>query len=106
MRKDEVLDWNNLAWLLATCPDGRFRNAAKAVENATRACEMTEWEAVHCLGTLAAAHAENRDFTRAIHYQRRALRLAPADGKEQHRQWLALYREGKPYREPPAMGSG
>jgi len=106
IRKDEVLDWNNLAWLLATCPDSRFRNAARAVENATRACEMTEWGAVHCLGTLAAAHAENRDFRRAIHYQRRALRLAPDDDKEQHRQWLALYREGKPYREPPAQGLG
>jgi len=32
---------NNLAWLLATCPDAQLRNPTRAVELATKACELT-----------------------------------------------------------------
>src|SRR5262249_40726805 len=31
--------YNLYAWLLATCPDSRFRDGKQAVESATRACE-------------------------------------------------------------------
>ena len=34
---------NNLAWLLATCPDAAFRNGPEAVRLATRACELTSY---------------------------------------------------------------
>ena len=36
------------AWLLATCPDRKLRDAKKAVESATRACELTEWKDAAC----------------------------------------------------------
>ena len=35
---------NNLAWLLAVCPDAGFRNGTKAVEYGTKACELTDWK--------------------------------------------------------------
>ena len=35
---------NNLAWLRATCPEARVRDGKKAIESATRACELTEWK--------------------------------------------------------------
>jgi hypothetical protein len=90
------------AWILATCPDGRFRDGRRAVTAATRAAELTSWKDAHILATLAAAYAEAGDFPGAVRWQERALeRLAafpPASGQVQDR--LALYRAGKPYRMP------
>ena len=51
-------DGNDLAWLLATAPDARFRDGPRAVEHATRACELSGWRDAAALDTLAAAYAE------------------------------------------------
>jgi len=48
---------NNLAWLLATSPDEKLRDGARAIRLATQACELTDWKAPHILSTLAAAYA-------------------------------------------------
>ena len=48
----------NLAWVYATCPDHRFRNGAKAVELARRACELSQWKNAQCRQTLADAYLE------------------------------------------------
>jgi tetratricopeptide (TPR) repeat protein len=49
---------NGLAWLLATCPEERFRNGKRAVMLAQRGCEKNRvW---FCVSTLAAALAETR----------------------------------------------
>ncbi len=92
--------YNNLAWLLATCPDGQYRDGNKAVENATRACELSQWAKPDCLGTLAAAYAEAGEFDLAIKWQTKAIELAIPDydmAAAQSR--LKLYKAGKPYRE-------
>ena len=49
------------AALLATCPDEKYRDGKQAIESAIRSCELTEWKAAHCVGALAAAHAETGD---------------------------------------------
>ena len=54
---------NGRAWTWATCPDGQFRNGQKAVESATRACELTDWDEAGIIDTLAAAYAETGDYT-------------------------------------------
>jgi len=62
-----------LARVLATCNDANSRNGKWAVDEATRACELTYWQDPDCLDTLAAACAENDDFPNAIKWQTRAI---------------------------------
>ena len=48
--------------MLATSPDAKLRNGRRAIELATRACELTKYKAAYILSTLAAAYAETGDF--------------------------------------------
>jgi tetratricopeptide (TPR) repeat protein len=92
---------NNLAWLLATGPD-EVRDGKRAVEHATRACELTAWKEPGSIDTLAAAHAEAGDFSKAAEHERKALdfpAFVEADG-EGGRQRLELYTEQKAFRDP------
>ena len=49
---------NNLAFLLATCPDTRARNGAQAVMHDERACDLTDYKQATMVSTLAIAYAE------------------------------------------------
>jgi len=95
---------NNLAWLLATCPDASVRNGLEAVRFAERACRLTQLKDVRSLGTLAAAYAEAGRFSEAVLTTQEALDRATATGQERLavlcRQLLDLYRAGKPWHEP------
>jgi tetratricopeptide (TPR) repeat protein len=65
--KPDSLDvLNNLAWLLATCPDAHIRDGVQAVKYARRACELTHYGVTRLVGTLAAACAEAGRFDDAI----------------------------------------
>ncbi len=66
-----------LAWRQATYPSAAIRNSVKAIENATKACELTDWSDGSCIGVLAAAYAEAGDFDDAVRHTHRALE-APA----------------------------
>lgn len=91
---------NLRAWILATCPDGRFRDDRLAIKEATRACELSRWDSYPHLDTLGAAYAETGDFARAIPWEERALSMVPADDPERGAimRRLELYKAGKPYR--------
>jgi len=96
-----VIACDSLARLLATCPDDKARDAKRAVECATTACERTDWKDPFCMDTLAAAYAEGGQFEEAVRYQTRVLDdpalkayLRPAA-----RQRLELYRQKKPFRD-------
>jgi tetratricopeptide (TPR) repeat protein len=95
---------NNLAWVLATSPDGELRNGAEAVGLAERACELTHYGQPLFVGTLAAAYAEAGRFPEAVATAEKAEQLAAAGGlaaaAAKDRQLLELYRAGKPYHEP------
>ncbi len=93
---------NGQAWIWATCPDAQFRHGKKAIESATRACELDRWRRPASLGTLAAAFAETGDFASAVKWQTKAtdLTIDPAD-KAGFRVRLELYRAGKPFRQTP-----
>lgn len=63
------------AWLLASCPDTKLRDPKKAIESATRACELTNWHASHDLSGLAAVYAETGNVAQAVKWQSRAIEL-------------------------------
>jgi tetratricopeptide (TPR) repeat protein len=94
-------DYDHVAWILATCPHAYLRNGARAIELATRACEMTEWKNWEPIDSLAAGYAETGDFGAAIQWQTKAIELATDEAdKEVAKERLALYQQGKPYRYP------
>jgi Tfp pilus assembly protein PilF len=97
---------NNLAWLLATCPDARIRDGAQAVKHAGRACELTHYHMTPMVGTLAAAYAEAGRFDDAISTAQKACTLATESGDQdllkRNQELLALYQSHQPYHERPA----
>ena len=98
-----VLTMNNLAWMLATCPDASVRNGARAVELAAEANRLSGGGDPLVLHTLAAAYAENGQFSQAIDTAQRALQLAQEQSKSALMGALpneiALYRAASPYHE-------
>ena len=95
---DTVTRYSAFAWLLATCPDGRYRDGALAVNLAEKACELTEFPNAFS-PLLAAAHAEDGNFAEAVSWQRKALDLAPPDEKANMLARMELYEAGKPFHE-------
>jgi tetratricopeptide (TPR) repeat protein len=87
------------AWLLATCPDARYRNPEAALQFAQRAIELEGDEDYRYLDTLAAAHANAGQFAEAIDLARRVVELAPAAEKPRYEARLQLYQSQQPYRE-------
>lgn len=73
---------NNLAWLLATCPQASLRDGDKAVQLARQANEAADGKNPVILGTLAAALAETRHFGDAVQSARKAIELARAAGRQ------------------------
>ena len=94
---------NNLAWVLATCPDPAFRNGAEAVQLAEKACQSFHPPPAALLATLAAAYAETGRFDDAVRTARQALDVADKAGERdsaaKQRQRLLLYESHQPYRE-------
>jgi tetratricopeptide (TPR) repeat protein len=71
---------NDLAWLLATSPNGRLRNGRRAVAFAQKSCALTNWNNPYSIDTLAAAYAASGDFSQAVKFQQRAIdALDPKD---------------------------
>jgi hypothetical protein len=88
--------------LLASCPDGKYRDGRRAVELAAEAYRGAGPVEPFFAAVLAAALAEAGDFRRAAEWQEKALRLMPESAeKEGHRSRLRLYQGQKPYRQEP-----
>jgi len=100
---------NNLAWLLATCPQAKVRNGPEAVALAERACRESDYRSAGLLDTLGAAYAEVGRFDRAIEAAEKAIQLTEQTGRNPLREAvkarLELYRARRPYRQPPTKGS-
>ncbi len=70
---------NNLAWLLATCADPRYRDPKGAVEHALAAVKRTQWRAPDFIDTLAAALFANQQFKLAAEAEEKALQMEPGN---------------------------
>ena len=90
---------NNFAWVLATSPKDDLRNAERAKQLATKACELTEYKMPHILSTLAAAYAEAGDFETARKWSAKAVELGEGEMKQQLGEELESYKQEKPWRE-------
>jgi len=101
LRPQAVGAYNLLAWLLATCPDDALRDGKRAVELATRACDMSQWTNYAYVDTLAAAYAETGDFDSAVKYQKQAAGMTdvPADNRTNVQNRIELYLKHEPYRK-------
>jgi tetratricopeptide (TPR) repeat protein len=95
---------NDLAWILATCPQASLRNGNKAVELARQANELTGGENPVVLHILAAAYAEAGRFSDAVETAQLALHLAEAQSNTtlagQLQSEMKLYQAGSPFHSP------
>lgn len=92
--------WRKRAWLQATSPNAAHRNGQQAIEDATKACELTHWMDEESLDCLAAAYAEAGDFAEAIRQQEKAIELCPVGRRPKFEARLELYKQSKAFREP------
>ncbi len=101
--KQSSAAFQRIAWMMATCPDIRYRDAKRATVFAQRAIQLLGKEHFRYLDTLAAAHANADEFDLAIKKQTIALKLAEgnATGRElKHlKQRLKQYSRNIPHRE-------
>jgi tetratricopeptide (TPR) repeat protein len=102
IRLDPQDSWsfNGRAWLRASCADSKYRDGKRAVDDATRACELSKWSEPAPLDTLATALAESGEFAKAIELEEKALSQTASDADPDRRARLArlaLYRQRKPF---------
>ena len=97
-----------VAWLLAAAPDASVRSGPEAVQVAENANDQAPDNA-EVLDTLAAAYAEDGQFTRAVATAARAVELAKAQGNQTLltavRARQLLYAKNKPFHGDRAPGS-
>jgi tetratricopeptide (TPR) repeat protein len=92
---------NALAWMLVMSPIEDLRDIKKAVEYATKACDLTDWNKHDQLSTLAVAYSETGNYQEAIKWQKKALELLGEDELDNwqanYQERLKLYESGKSY---------
>lgn len=105
LQPDYLPALNEVAHVLAACPDASARNGAEAVALAERAVRLSGGRAAIYLDTLAAAYAEAGRFDDAIETARRGLEIAGSQNQSELKDGLAarlaLYQAREPYRDAP-----
>jgi len=83
--------------LRSACMDDKYRDGKQAIEDATKACEITEWKNSLFLSGLALAYAESGEFDSAIKWQQKALEFSPSPPASMVSN-LELFKQHKPFR--------
>jgi len=103
LKPDYVDAINDLAWMLATAPEEKVRDAREALRLAKQAASLTGDKDAGVLETLAAAYAEGGDFAEAVSTMEQAIKLCDPASQQQLldtlQNCLALFRAGKPARQ-------
>ncbi len=94
---DDPRAMNNLAWMLATSTDLRFRDPARSLRLAQDAVLRSPSD-FHIWSTLAEAHRVNANFEQAVKAMLQAIDLArrrgaPAETQESYRRQFDVIRE-------------
>jgi len=91
----------DLAWLRATCTVEEVRDPARAVEEASLSCELTNWKNHECLSVLACAYSESERFTDAVKRQQEAIGSLSGEDQAKWRgnyaERLRIYQSDMPY---------
>jgi Zn-dependent protease with chaperone function len=107
LQVDQPQVLNNLAWLLATCPDDRLRDPPRALALAQRAAQLEE--SAFILDTLAECYFLNANYAQAVETGQRALSLASGDRRhyeEQLRKFMEAAEAGTRRSGQTVKGSG
>jgi tetratricopeptide (TPR) repeat protein len=95
---------SNLAWVFATSPDESLRDGTKAVQLAEQALRISGRRIPIIFRTLAAAYAEDGQFSEAIQTAQQGIELANSQGNSglatELQGHIALYQERQPLRDP------
>ncbi|HEY2892903.1 MAG TPA: tetratricopeptide repeat protein, partial [Pirellulales bacterium] len=83
--------------LRSACMDEKYRDGKQAIEDATKACEISEWKNSLYLSGLALAYAESGDFDKAIEWQQKAIALSSTPPASLLAN-LELFKQHKPFR--------
>lgn len=93
----------NMAWVMSTCPEAKYRNGEKALKMAL-ALVKSDSQNPSALDNLAAAYAETGNFAAAVYTQQKAI-----DALQQHpeptttvaefKKRLSYYLQKRAYRE-------
>lgn len=92
---------DSLAWLLATCPDPKYRDGLKAVEYASKSNAKWEGKMPDSLDALAAANAEVGEYGLAVQHQKEAIELLGPKAVKKRKAMedrLKLYEAKQPFR--------
>jgi tetratricopeptide (TPR) repeat protein len=97
---------NNYAWALATLPEAKLRDGAKAIKLIRNVIAKPDQRSPAFLDTLAAGLAEEGKFDEAIEMQTEVIKMlreagASEDVMRQFIQHLDTYRSSLPLRDPP-----
>lgn len=88
------------AWLMATCPDERFRDQKRGIEAAELAAKLYVESDYRTLDALAAAYANASEFDKATEAMEKAIQLAPRKALDSLAQRQQLYENRQPFRQP------
>jgi protein O-mannosyl-transferase len=103
LQPDDAAALSELAWLRATSPDAAMRDGPRAIELARRANEISGGADPFALQSLAAAQAEQGDFTAALATAQLALQHANSRADvalaEALRVQSRCYEAGAPFRD-------
>jgi tetratricopeptide (TPR) repeat protein len=101
--------YRGAAWVMASCPQVKYRNAKMAIQAAEQALELAEAQGTRSYqhyDALAAAYANAGRFAEAQHEVRKGLSAAPAAAATGLKERLALYAAQRPFREgTPAVAA-
>ncbi|CAB5093173.1 hypothetical protein D3OALGA1CA_3319 [Olavius algarvensis associated proteobacterium Delta 3] len=96
-----AIHYSNLAWILATCPDAKYRDGREAVDLAKKALSITSDSCG--LDSLAAAYAEIGKYQEAVKIQEQCIYQLESEGEkgrlDELNKRLKQYKNNKPWRE-------